>query len=571
MTWTSADEALANAGRFDGVGFVFSPDDPFCGVDLDGCRDPETGTMAEWAREIVLLFGTYSEVSPSKTGVKLFLRGKSPMDRGRKQELDVPKVCDKQPAIEVYDQGRYFAVTGWTLKGMPDEPQERQEILNTFCAEWFSEEKASAHRASQESSRLSVIERAGRYLDTIPGAVAGQGGHNVAFKAACVLVLGFGLTPPEALVLLAQWNARCEPPWSEKELRHKIASADKQPGARGYLRDSDRPEEYKLPEYSQPTQLAVVRHIPEMVDEQDPPRITTMREASTKYLTALREGKMKLIDTGISELDYAVGGGVSKNEMIVVCARPSHGKTAFALQALDAMVWNGKPAAFVTEEMAPIQLGKRTIQFASRTPQEHWLERFDDVLVEMDEHYDRRATCHVVENCGTVKRVVDVCKRLVEEHGVESVAIDYAQLLNGTGRDAYQQVTQVCKALRKMANELPIVLFVLAQSSREIESRKLFIPMMRDIKETGQFEQDADVILFPVWPHRLDSSKPANEYQVWVLKNRNRPINDPCVNCQFDPSRQRIRERASIERAKADPRYISDFDAFNKDPIQREF
>ena len=157
MTWTSADEALAHASRFDGVGFVFSADDEFCGIDLDGCRDPVTGKAAEWARDIVKLFGTYAEVSPSQTGVKLFLRGKLPFTSGKKRPVKADKICDKEPAVEVYDRGRYFAVTGLKLAGVPDEPQERQAILNTFCAEWFNEEAEAKTRADHESSRLSVI------------------------------------------------------------------------------------------------------------------------------------------------------------------------------------------------------------------------------------------------------------------------------------------------------------------------------------------------------------------------------------------------------------------------------
>ena len=397
--------------------------------------------------------------------------------------------------------------------------------------------------------------------------MAGQGGHNVAFKSACVLVLGFGLTPSEALVLLAQWNARCEPPWSERELRHKIASADKQTGARGYLRDSDRPEEYKLPEYKQ-AQPSICQAEPS--DERAAPRVTTLEAATQDYLAALKEGRMGLIDTGIHDLDYAVGGGLSKNEMVVVCARPSHGKTAFALQTLDALARSGMPVAFVTEEMAPIQLGKRTIQFGVSTPQEAWKDQMAKVLQDMGSHFENRAPCYVIEGCGSVARVVEVCTRLVTENAVQAVAIDYAQLLDGAGKDAYQKVTQVCKQLRRMANELPITLFVLAQSSRGIEGRKNFVPMMSDVKETGQFEQDADVILFPVWPHRLDSKNPAKDYQVWVLKNRNRPINAVCVKCEFLPSRQKIvEERHDIKSAS---NYCSDFDAFNNDPdpIQRK-
>lgn len=81
----------------------------------------------------------------------------------------------------------------------------------------------------------SVITRARKYLAKLPPAVSGQGGHDATFHAACVLVIGFGLGRSQALQLFQEWNECCDPPWSEKELEHKVDDALKQPGWRGYL------------------------------------------------------------------------------------------------------------------------------------------------------------------------------------------------------------------------------------------------------------------------------------------------------------------------------------------------
>jgi hypothetical protein len=86
---------------------------------------------------------------------------------------------------------------------------------------------------------LSLIERARAYVSKMPAAVSGQNGHGVTFHVACVLVQGFGLTPTQAMPLLEEYNERCEPPWSTKELEHKLDGADKafarQQNRRGYL------------------------------------------------------------------------------------------------------------------------------------------------------------------------------------------------------------------------------------------------------------------------------------------------------------------------------------------------
>lgn len=85
--------------------------------------------------------------------------------------------------------------------------------------------------------RMDTLERARRYLARLPVAVSGQGGHRVTFRAACALVQGFALAETDALSLLQEWNSGCQPPWSENDLRHKVASAMASTGkrVRGHL------------------------------------------------------------------------------------------------------------------------------------------------------------------------------------------------------------------------------------------------------------------------------------------------------------------------------------------------
>jgi hypothetical protein len=82
---------------------------------------------------------------------------------------------------------------------------------------------------------LDVVERARKYLAKVPPAISGQGGHNQTIYAAGKLIRGFGLERAQAHGLLREWNQSCQPPWSEKELAHKIDDAIEHPGERGYL------------------------------------------------------------------------------------------------------------------------------------------------------------------------------------------------------------------------------------------------------------------------------------------------------------------------------------------------
>lgn len=128
-TWTSADRAkfCAQERGLAGVGFVFSPDDPYVGVDLDGAIDAETGDLHGWALDIVRELDSYTELSPSRLGVHIIVKGALPRNGAKSREGDAK--------VEVYQQARYFTVTGLRLPWSPDEIRERD--MGTWFAKQF--------------------------------------------------------------------------------------------------------------------------------------------------------------------------------------------------------------------------------------------------------------------------------------------------------------------------------------------------------------------------------------------------------------------------------------------------
>lgn len=233
-TWNSyfAVKAVLEFGSWDGIGFVFSEDDPFTGIDLDGCVN---GTVAPWAMEIIQSLDSYTEMSPSRTGVHIVVEGKFALPKGRNKKLG--EADGKNPGIEIYDKGRFFCVTGKRGKTCPHEPQPRQEQLDALTFRYFESEM--------------VLERARQYVAKIEGAIAGQNGHDKTFRVACILTLGFGLPELDALQILREWNNCCQPPWTEAELLHKVRDSLKQPGPRGYLREANQKDwdTIKVPKY----------------------------------------------------------------------------------------------------------------------------------------------------------------------------------------------------------------------------------------------------------------------------------------------------------------------------------
>jgi putative DNA primase/helicase len=124
-TWGTWPQALARYqhGGWNGLGFVFTAADPYSGVDLDACRDPQTGEVVPWAWEIVGNLASYIEVSPSGRGLHILVKAELPDHSGR-----------KHGAVEIYDHQRYFAVTGEHLAGTPATIEERQAQVEALYA-----------------------------------------------------------------------------------------------------------------------------------------------------------------------------------------------------------------------------------------------------------------------------------------------------------------------------------------------------------------------------------------------------------------------------------------------------
>ncbi len=130
-TWSSFEQAMEGYEKtpdIDGIGFVPSPDDDIVGIDLDHCID-DAGNKVPWALEIVKLMDSYTEITPSGHGLRIFTRGKKPSTKCKKGN------------IEVYESHHYLSVTGHHLPSTPLEIQERQAQLDTFMDIYFSDRK----------------------------------------------------------------------------------------------------------------------------------------------------------------------------------------------------------------------------------------------------------------------------------------------------------------------------------------------------------------------------------------------------------------------------------------------
>jgi hypothetical protein len=210
-TWESFGTALAwyqaNRTRIDGIGFVFATDDAFAGIDLDDCRDPQTGAILPWAIQVIAAIGSYAEISPSGTGVKLFVKGRIPAGGNRKGN------------IEMYDSGRYFAVTGRRLENAPATVEPRQAELDQLHARIFNGPEAAKNAAFPDEEIVRLAGKAAngeKFRRLWAGEVSCYGSASEADLALCGM-LAFWTGPDAARIdAMFRRSGLMRAKWDEK-------------------------------------------------------------------------------------------------------------------------------------------------------------------------------------------------------------------------------------------------------------------------------------------------------------------------------------------------------------------
>ena len=235
-TWTTHDKATELANDYDGIGFAFKENDGFAGIDIDNCID-ENGDLNPNAWTIVEMCNSYTEISPSGKGIKIFGLCGTDFDGRRFSDLGLD--------IEVYTKGRYFTVTRNTIHGSFEHLNDIEETVSRYASFNKMESIAESIEPPPCDKPDNYLERAESYVHNCPGAISGSGGHITTFALACKLVIDFALSEDEALGLMSSWSENsCSPPWTEYDLMRKIRDARKRIGAnygRAYKDDDISP------------------------------------------------------------------------------------------------------------------------------------------------------------------------------------------------------------------------------------------------------------------------------------------------------------------------------------------
>lgn len=275
---------------------------------------------------------------------------------------------------------------------------------------------------------------------------------------------------------------------------------------------------------------------------------TTLTEAIQDAFHRLdgRIGKDNLaisgLPTGYVDLDNLLAG-LQKSELAIIAARPSVGKTAFALNIVRNIIANPNPqepppvVLLVSLEMSRVELAERLLCCQARVDSHkvrkghlsaediQKLMDAGDVLRKARLYLDDTPSRSMIQIAATARRID---KKHEREGGLKLIVIDYLQLIEPENRrdPRQEQVAQISRRLKFLARELNIPVVALAQVNRASEDRQDHKPRLADLRESGSIEQDADTVLMLHRPGKFDGTQEDNILEVIIAKQRNGPTGE---------------------------------------------
>lgn len=256
-----------------------------------------------------------------------------------------------------------------------------------------------------------------------------------------------------------------------------------------------------------------------------------------------RSGELAGLATGFHDLDRLTGG-LESGQLIIVAARPSVGKTIFGCNVANYVASRSGSVLFFTLEMGAREIGMRILSARTQVSvqemrtgtknDEHW-KRLGNQLGDAQKQRlfidDRPAI--------TTGYIRAKARRLQRQYGLNLIVIDYLQLMRGQGDNRTQEIGSISRGLKALAKELQVPIIALAQLNRGVENRQDKRPLMSDLRDSGEVEQDADIV---VMLHReeLYSSDPhwQSLAELLVRKNRNGPVDEVMLN--YRPEQMRF-------------------------------
>ena len=239
------------------------------------------------------------------------------------------------------------------------------------------------------------------------------------------------------------------------------------------------------------------------------------------------------VATGFTELD-AKTSGLQPSDLVLIAARPSMGKTAFALNIAEYVAFRkDKCVAFFSLEMPKEQLATRLISMESYVDSEKlrsgkglkdsdWIKLIEGAGIVGQSKFIIDDTPGI-----TISEMRSKCRKYKQEHNLELVMVDYIGLMRSSGRpeSRQQEISDISRGLKALARELNVPVVALSQLNRDVEKRENKRPMLSDLRESGAIEQDADIVMFLYRDDYYNKdTEQKNITEIIIAKQRNGPI-----------------------------------------------
>ena len=243
------------------------------------------------------------------------------------------------------------------------------------------------------------------------------------------------------------------------------------------------------------------------------------------------QGSITGVGSGFIDLD-AKTSGFQKGDMILIAARPSMGKTTFALNIAEhAALREGKSVVIFSLEMSKEQLAYKLLCSEANVDlvklRTGTLEDKDWESIAKAAGPLGNAKIYIDDTAGvSVMEMRSKCRRLKIEYGIDLILIDYLQLMSGSSTDNRQQeVSEISRSIKALAKEMECPVIALSQLSRAPEQRADHRPMLSDLRESGSIEQDADLVMFLYRDEYYNKeTEEKNVAECIVAKQRNGPV-----------------------------------------------
>ena len=284
-----------------------------------------------------------------------------------------------------------------------------------------------------------------------------------------------------------------------------------------------------------------------------------------------RETLVSGLPTGFVELDRLTSG-FHEGDFVVIAGRPGMGKTSFMLSiALNLLRERGEPVLIFSLEMPKEQLTLRLLSMLSGIPLTHLRsgnltdEQFDKLLEAGEKLSQYPLFIDDSPSLNSLELRLKA-KQLKKEEGIKVLFLDYLQLLRPpqSRGSRQEEVAEVSRSLKATAKELSLPVVALAQLSRQVEQRTEKKPQLADLRESGQIEQDADLIIFlhrPEYYKKNPSPEEIGKVQVIVAKQRNGPTDT--ITLKFEKELTAFRELSQLEREEEEEREVPPPDDFS--------